>query len=174
MQLLNEYLYGVLRAVFIHWTKTMSSFLYRPILRWRLLMWFSPHLSVHSLPWVANVTNVFARWTHLCLSISVPRTLSNKFPYTRRRKKSGSSVSASHNEDRHRVPYINSQNVEWSLKLFRRDTEHYPKLNDCAHNTVFGSKRSQVVSVSQTLRRWTEGATYVRQDQHHVGHWPTF
>jgi len=33
---------------------------------------------------------------------------------------------------------------------------------------------SQVVGVSQTLRRWTEGATYVRQGDHHVGHWPTF
>ena len=33
---------------------------------------------------------------------------------------------------------------------------------------------SQVVSVSQTLRRWTEGATYVRQGDDHVGHWPTF
>ena len=33
---------------------------------------------------------------------------------------------------------------------------------------------SQVVSVSQTLRRWTEGATYVQQGDHHVGHWPTF
>jgi len=26
------------------------------------------------------------------------------------------------------------------------------------------------VGVSQTLRRWTDGATYI----HHVGHWPTF
>jgi len=33
---------------------------------------------------------------------------------------------------------------------------------------------SQVVSVSQTLRRLTEGATYVRQGDNHVGHWPTF
>jgi len=33
---------------------------------------------------------------------------------------------------------------------------------------------SQVVSVSQTLRRWTEDATCVRQGDHHVGHWPTF
>jgi len=33
---------------------------------------------------------------------------------------------------------------------------------------------SQVLSVSQTRRRWTEGATYVRQGDHHVGHWPTF
>jgi len=33
---------------------------------------------------------------------------------------------------------------------------------------------SQVVSVSQTLRRSTEGTTYVRQGDHHVGHWPTF
>jgi len=31
-----------------------------------------------------------------------------------------------------------------------------------------------VVDVSQTLRRWTEGATYIRQSGHHVGHWPTF
>jgi len=31
-----------------------------------------------------------------------------------------------------------------------------------------------VVGVSQTLRRWTEGASYIRQGGHHVGHWPTF
>jgi len=31
-----------------------------------------------------------------------------------------------------------------------------------------------VVGVIQTLRRWTAGATYIRQDGHHVGHWPTF
>ena len=31
-----------------------------------------------------------------------------------------------------------------------------------------------VVCVSQTLRRLTEGATYVWQGDHHVGHWPTF
>jgi len=31
-----------------------------------------------------------------------------------------------------------------------------------------------VVGASQTLRRWTEGATYIRQGGHHVGHWPTF
>jgi len=30
------------------------------------------------------------------------------------------------------------------------------------------------VSVSQTLRRWTEGAMYIRQGSHHVRHWPTF
>jgi len=34
--------------------------------------------------------------------------------------------------------------------------------------------RHVVVGVSQTLRRWTEGATNVRQGDHHVGHWPTF
>jgi len=31
-----------------------------------------------------------------------------------------------------------------------------------------------VVGVSQTLRHLTEGAIYVRQGSHHVGHWPTF
>jgi len=32
-----------------------------------------------------------------------------------------------------------------------------------------------VVGVSQTLRHWIEGATYIRQGVHHdVGHWPTF
>jgi len=31
-----------------------------------------------------------------------------------------------------------------------------------------------VVGVSQTLRRWTEGTTYIRQGGHHVEHWPTF
>ena len=33
---------------------------------------------------------------------------------------------------------------------------------------------SQVVGVSQTLRCWTEGTTYDRQGNHHVGHWTTF
>jgi len=27
---------------------------------------------------------------------------------------------------------------------------------------------------SAKLRRWTEGATYIGQGGHHVGHWPTF
>ena len=31
-----------------------------------------------------------------------------------------------------------------------------------------------VVDVSQTLLRWTEGATYIRQGGEHAGHWPTF
>ena len=31
-----------------------------------------------------------------------------------------------------------------------------------------------VLGVSQTLRRSTEGATYIRQGDHHDGHWPTF
>jgi len=31
-----------------------------------------------------------------------------------------------------------------------------------------------LVGVSQTLRRLAEGATYIRQGDHHVGHWPTF
>jgi len=31
-----------------------------------------------------------------------------------------------------------------------------------------------VTGVSQTLRRWTEGATYIRQGGYHVGNWPTF
>jgi len=34
--------------------------------------------------------------------------------------------------------------------------------------------RHLVVGVSQTLRRWSEGATYIRQGDYHVGHWPTF
>jgi len=34
--------------------------------------------------------------------------------------------------------------------------------------------RHLVVGVSQTFRRWTEGATNIRQGDHHVGHWPTF
>jgi len=30
-----------------------------------------------------------------------------------------------------------------------------------------------VVGVSQTLRRRTDNATYIRQGGNHVGHWPT-
>jgi len=31
-----------------------------------------------------------------------------------------------------------------------------------------------VLGVSQTLQRWTQGTTYIRQGGHHVGYWPTF
>jgi len=31
-----------------------------------------------------------------------------------------------------------------------------------------------VLGVNQTLWHWTEGATYIRQGGHHVGHWRTF
>jgi len=34
--------------------------------------------------------------------------------------------------------------------------------------------RHLVLGVSQTLRRWTEGSTYIRQGDHHVGHWPVW
>jgi len=33
---------------------------------------------------------------------------------------------------------------------------------------------NQVVDVIQTLQRLTEGATYLLQGDHQVGHWPTF
>ena len=33
--------------------------------------------------------------------------------------------------------------------------------------------RHLVAGVSQILRRWTEGAIYIWQGGHHVGHWPT-
>jgi len=37
------------------------------------------------------------------------------------------------------------------------------------HGTPVG-----LLGVSQTLRRWTEGATYIWQGGHYIGHWPTF
>jgi len=33
---------------------------------------------------------------------------------------------------------------------------------------------TRVLAVSETLRRWTEGATYIRQGDYHIRHWPTF
>jgi len=30
-----------------------------------------------------------------------------------------------------------------------------------------------VAGVITTLRRWTEGTTYIGQGGHHIGHWPT-
>jgi len=39
---------------------------------------------------------------------------------------------------------------------------------------VFLLHSTLVMGVSQTLRHWIEGATYIKQVGHHVGHWPTF
>jgi len=63
-----------------------------------------------------------------------------------------------------------------------RPTNGWDQLTSLGHPCKFqlvsrlGSitARHLVVSVSQTLRCWTEGATYIRQGDHHVGHWPTF
>jgi len=54
-----------------------------------------------------------------------------------------------------------------------RSLEHPNKFQRVSH---LGSvtARHLVVGVSQTLRRWTVGATYIRQGGHRVGHWPTF
>jgi len=53
----------------------------------------------------------------------------------------------------------------------------------CPHNMVnFGLLTAEIrwrvwgtlaVGISQTLQHWTEGATYIWQGDHHVGHWPT-
>jgi len=40
-------------------------------------------------------------------------------------------------------------------------------------HALYSALSTLVLGVSQTLRRWTEGATYIRQGGHHVGHWPT-
>jgi len=63
-----------------------------------------------------------------------------------------------------------------------RPTNGWDRLTSLGHPCKFqlvlrlGSvtARHLVVGVSQTLRRWTEGVTYIRQGDHHVGHWPTF
>jgi len=63
-----------------------------------------------------------------------------------------------------------------------RPTNGWDRLTSLWHPTKFqlvsrlGSitARHVLVGVSQTLRHWTEGATYVQQGDHLVGHWPTF
>ena len=63
-----------------------------------------------------------------------------------------------------------------------RPTSGWDRLTGLGHHCKFqlvsrlGSvtARYLVVGVNQTLRRWTEGATYIWQGDHQVGHWPTF
>ena len=62
-----------------------------------------------------------------------------------------------------------------------RPTSGWDRFVSLGHPTKFqlvsrlGSvtARHVVVGISQTLRRWIEGATYVRQGDHHFGQWPT-
>jgi len=55
----------------------------------------------------------------------------------------------------------------WRVSFTPANFNGFRVLAALLHGTV-------VVGVSQTLRRWTEGATYSGQRGHHVGHWPTF
>ena len=57
--------------------------------------------------------------------------------------------------------------VNFGLLLAEISFNGFRVLTALLHGTV-------LVGVSQTLWRWTEGATYIRQGGHHVEHWPTF
>jgi len=50
---------------------------------------------------------------------------------------------------------------------------HSSKFQRVSHLGSITARHSSS-GVSQTLRRWTEGATYIRQGGHHVGHRPPF
>ena len=74
------------------------------------------------------------------------------------------------------LPHMSSQYGELRLTI---DWDRFVSLrHPCKVQRVscLGSvtARTVVVGVSQTLRRWTEGATYIRQGGHHVGHWSAF
>jgi len=43
-----------------------------------------------------------------------------------------------------------------------------------SHILVVLLHRTWAVGASQSLRRWAQGATYIRHDDHHVGHWSAF
>jgi len=57
--------------------------------------------------------------------------------------------------------------IRWQVWGTRADFNGFRVLAALLHSTL-------VVGVSQPLRRWTEGATYIRHSGHHVGHWPAF
>jgi len=62
-----------------------------------------------------------------------------------------------------------------------RPTNGWDRLTSLGHSCKFQlvsrlgtvTARHLLVRVSQTLRRWTEGATYIQEGDHHVGYWPT-
>jgi len=58
-----------------------------------------------------------------------------------------------------------------------RRTNGWDRLAGLGHPIIFQRQRyctALLVGVSQTLWCWTEGATCIRQGDHHVGHWLTF
>ena len=80
-------------------------------------------------------------------------------------------------------PRLISAVADWMSTILRHMV--CPSANlECRAETCYtrlagnaGGKKCQkfaIWAVSQTLRRWTEGATYIRQGGHHVGHWSTF
>jgi len=63
-----------------------------------------------------------------------------------------------------------------------RSTSGWDRFVSLGHPSNFNRSRilaallhgTLVLGVSETLRHWTEGATYIWQGGHHVGHSPTF
>ena len=60
-----------------------------------------------------------------------------------------------------------SAEICWRVLGTRANFNGFCVLAALLHGTL-------VMGVSQTLRRWTEGVTYIRHGGHHIGHWPTF
>jgi len=57
--------------------------------------------------------------------------------------------------------------IHWQVWGTPANFNSFHVLAPLLHGTV-------IVGISQTLRHWTESATYIRQGDHRVGHWPTF
>jgi len=69
----------------------------------------------------------------------------------------------------HNMANVGPRTAEIGLLVWGTQTHFngFRVLAALLHDTV-------VMGVSQPLRRWTKGATYIRQGGHDVGHWPTF
>ena len=151
----------------------------------------SPNLSGHRLDvctWRGPSVNLECRSEMCCMQLAAN---------TGRKKSRQKSPSGHHRTTLSGYIFANKA-------MYRQSEKNLLSSNissTCPHNMVnFGPLAAEIVSlvwgtpanfkgfgvlaalmhgtlalgVSQTLRRWTEGATYIRQGDHHVGHWPTF
>ena len=165
------------RAGHIYFHPVVSSFFSSPNISGRRLDVY--HTSTHGVAFIMQVWNVLraARWKYSMQKIA-KKSPSGHHPTTL----SGYII----NEGMHRQSEKNLLSSNISSTCPHNMVNFGPLATEICWR-VWGSPTNfngfcvlaallhgiPVLGVSQTLWRWTEGATYIWQGGHHVGHWPT-
>ena len=160
--LLSSFFFPRLFSAVTDWMSTILPHMVWPYCEFRMQVWNV----LHAPRWKYR-TQESPKIRHLPTIAQLCRAISPQLRHIDSRRKIVKQQS---------LPHMSSQYGEL------RPTSGWDRFVSLGHPSKFNGfrvlasllQRRRSMEASQTLRRWTEGATCVRQGDHHVGHWPTF